>query len=255
MKKVVSFVLALTLCLCLAACGGEQKDASALYKSAITKMDKDSMAAKMAVNMTVKAGTASTDVNMEMDFATKGTGDAATMAMKMKAGAQGMTIDMGVYLTDGYYYMDVLGIKMKQSVKEANATTTGQLNNLAESLLFGEDAITIEKSEKKDGNTVISFTVSAEKLSELVELLGGQTMQGMSNVTIESVAGTVTIDSNEKLVAETMDLTYSAEVNGEKAQASMTLTLSDIQFGDSVKVELPDDLSEYAESGASGLNL
>lgn len=256
MKKILCAVLAVVLCLCLVACGGEQKDAMALYKSAMTKVDKENMAAKMAINMAVEAGTEAVNVDMDLDVAAKKTGSDTTMAIQMKVGAQGMTIDMGMYLADGYYYMDILGMKVKQSLEQADEDLTGQLSDISGKLLLDSDAITIEKSEKKDGNTVISFTVSADKMNELVKLLNSQAMDDASNITVESVAGTVTIDSSENLVAETMDITYSMEAEGVKTQASMTMKMTDIQFGDSVKVELPDNLDEYVESDdATGFDL
>ena len=255
MKKILSVLLALCLCFVLAACGGEQKDASALYQSAMTKIDKDNMAAVMSINADVETGGMTTNVTMEMDMASKTAGDDTTMSMKMNMGAMGMTIDMAMYMADGYYYADMLGMKVKQKISEAGIDLTGQLSDLSGSLLLDESVITIEKAEQKDGNTVISFTVSKDKMNELVELLSSQMMSGASNITIESVSGTVTVDKNETLVAETMNIAYTMDTNGETGSANMTMELKDIRFGDSVTVELPDDLDEYVESSDGSIEL
>ena len=144
MKKILSVLLALCLCFVLAACGGAQKDASALYQSAMTKIDKDNMAAVMSINADVETGGMTTNVTMEMDMASKTAGDDTTMSMKMNMGAMGMTIDMAMYMADGYYYADMLGMKVKQKISEAGIDLTGQLSDLSGSLLLDESVITIE---------------------------------------------------------------------------------------------------------------
>ena len=189
-------------------------------------------------------------------------GDAAAQQLidcygevKQDLGSEADLRPVDVYKRQGYYYADMLGMKVKQKISEAGIDLTGQLSDLSGSLLLDESVITIEKAEQKDGNTVISFTVSKDKMNELVELLSSQMMSGASNITIESVSGTVTVDKNETLVAETMNIAYTMDTNGETGSANMTMELKDIRFGDNVTVELPDDLDEYVESSDGSIEL
>ena len=257
MKKGLSILLALTLCLLMAACGGGQKEVepAALYKSAVAQMDKENMAATMLINADVETGGITTNVTMDMNMAMKKTGEDATMAMEMSIGAQGMTMDMAVYVADGYSYVNVFGMKVKQAVEDSETDLYGQFSGMSGGMLLDESALTIEKAEQQGGNTVISFTVAKDKLDELLQLLNSQLVNGASNIQVGSVSGTVTIGSNEQLVGETLEIVYSMEINGETAKATMTMEMKDIAFGDNVTVELPEDLDEYLDSGNNSIAL
>ena len=105
MKKTLSLILAVIMCVCcLASCGGsEAKTAYDLYNNAMKAFEKG-----VDMVMTMNMNVAGQDVETTMNI--KGGKDAYEISMNMAE------MSMSYIYVDGFMYMDMLGQKVKQEV-------------------------------------------------------------------------------------------------------------------------------------------
>ena len=159
----------------------------------------------------------------------------------------GQSIDMKMYYTDGYYYMNTNGTKQKMkmditSLKKQIQSTTGQTSL---PIKYYKDL----KLSEKEGNTVIKYSINNDGLNQYVKDITSQmtTITGNNNsIKISSLTGTKTLNDKDLPVAESIKMVM--ESNDEevgKITIKMDLTYHDP--GKSVSVTLPDDLNSYTE--------
>lgn len=165
--------------------------------------------------------------------------------MAMKVGAQGQEMDMNVYYTDGYYYADSMGTKMKylmdleQAQKEL--ASTGLQTDMKK-----EDfkAISLE-------DQVLTFTIDGEKMSSLVDT-AMSSLQGLvqgtdASIDIGDVKGTASVNKDGYFETSTMTVPLTMDIMGTEMKINMDMDYTYVNPGKEVTVELPDDLADYQE--------
>ena len=115
-KKYFNMTLALLACagvITMTGCG--KKDPFTVYSDAAKKTaELSSMEMTYDIDMTLELAGESMDMTTSSTAKMSGMNtDDMKINMAMKVGAQGQEMDMNVYYTDGYYYADSMGTKMK----------------------------------------------------------------------------------------------------------------------------------------------
>ena len=265
MKKFLSFLLSVMLIIVMVGCGrGEDpekeldnpKDAKTVLTDATEKMqDIDSMDFSMLMDMNMEINGEAVVMQMEMDVQVQNQGEEnmkMAMPITMKMPSQGITMEMNMYYTEGYYYMDMLGSKVKapmdvdemmKSMKEGTSATD-----------ISTEGMTELKLEEKEDSCVISFVGDTEKMLEYSKSVM-ESMQSMSglqgtDVALDSIKGTIAIDKDgyitEQIIDMNMTMTMVVEGVATTITAIVSTTTTYNNIGESVKVELPN-LSEYQE--------
>ncbi len=262
MKKFLSVLLSVMLVLAMVGCGsGEEKekekekpkDAKVLLEEATEKMANiESMDFSMLLDMNMEMAGETVAMQMEMGVQVQDQGKETmkmAMPMTMKMPSQGVTMEMNMYYTEGYYYMDMLGTKMKMPMNVAEMME-GMKDGTSAADISTDGMMELQMEEKED-TYVISFVGDTEKMLEYSKSVM-ESMQSMSglegaDVTLDSMKGTITLDKDGYVKEQKIDMNMTMAVEGEAVATTVTTTITYNSIGENVEVVFPD-LSEYQET-------
>ena len=271
MKKLLSVLLSVMLVLSMVGCGGgveqeekqekdKPKDAKVILTEATEKMqDIESMDLSMLMDMKMEMGGEAIDMQMEMGVQVQDQGKETmkmAMPMTMKMPSQGVTMEMNAYYTEGYYYMDMLGSKVKTPMNVADMMEGMKDGTVATDI--STEGMTELKLEEIEDSTVITFVGDPEKMLEYSKsvLESMQSMSGVesTDVTLDSIKGTITIDKNGYVKEQVIDMNMTMTVEGEAVATTVSTTITYSSIGEEIEVLLPEDLSEYQETALTDPN-
>lgn len=287
MKKLSALIMALALAFSVTACsGGNNKSDSSsedtgrtaqeilesnLEKSKDMKDVDMTMAVKYVYETSSEASSSSDSssedsssqtISMNYDAKISDSGeDNMKMAMEGALSASGVSIDMNIYYSDGYYYLNMMDQKMKQQMDVSNlqkqiSSTTSQ------SQLPVDNYKNIVVSQDDDGNTVLDYELNEDGLNEYIQMAADQissasgstaSSDDLDGIRISSFSGTRTLDKDDNTLKDSAEFVMvSSSYEGETVTVTMEVTYNNP--GKSVTVTLPDDLNDYQESSSISLN-
>ena len=247
-KKYFNMTLALLACAgVITMTGCDKKDPFTVYSDAAKKTaELSSMKMTYDIDMTLELAGESMDMTTSSTAKMSGMNtDDMKINMAMKVGAQGQEMDMNVYYTDGYYYADSMGTKMKylmdleQAQKEL--ASTGLQTDMKK-----EDFKEISLEDQ-----VLTFTIDGEKMSSLVDT-AMSSFQGLvqgtdASIDIGDVKGTASVNKDGYFETSTMTVPLTMDIMGTEMKINMDMDYTYVNPGKEVTVELPDDLADYQE--------
>lgn len=247
MKKLGIFILA-----CFLIVGCSQKESPAdMYKmvkdalKVTNEADGINMEFDMTIDMKVdeQAETMKIAGSMLMDLSTP---EKVKYKMNMGMDMAGQTIEVLQYYNDGYLYVDMFGMKIKQEMsKEVALLQAETLNSTKQE--FSEDLYKDAKLTKSGDDTVITMEVDGEMMSEesanLLEQFNMGALVGVNmeygKVSIKSV-----INRDGAMSEQTLVLPVTISANGETVEMVMTMATKFKDIGQPVVVDFPD-FSEF----------
>lgn len=257
-KKVSALVLAVVLAFSMTACA-KKRTAKEVLESSMKKSEKmTSSHMTGSAKYKIESGSSDTASSMDlsMTFDAK-VSDSNKDTMKMDMGAKmsvlGQSLDMKMYYTDGYYYMNMAG--QKQKMKMDIAAMQKQLKNTTGQSTFPTKYYKDLKLEEKDGNQVLTYKLNEDGLNEYVESVMAQmgsftgqtdTSSATDSIKISAFSGTTTLDKDDNILSQTIKMTMGSKT-GEAGKISITMDMKYKDPGKDVTVSLPDDLSSYQE--------
>ncbi|MDL2273323.1 hypothetical protein LJC34_02055 [Oscillospiraceae bacterium OttesenSCG-928-G22] len=215
----------------LSAANASYQEAESYAMTFVMDMDyKQNGESMMTQGMTgdIKVAVEGDDVKLALTSSTS-MGDIEAMALS-------------AYYLDGYYYMEMLGQKMKMAMPVEAAME----QSMAMDVQFAESLI---KDQTVDGGK-LTFTLDGSFLNDMLE----EQLQGMfqqtgveADISYGDVAYTANLGENGELkdVAVTGGASITAE--GETMDLALDMTMTIEQIG-GVTVEFPDDLDSYTET-------
>lgn len=287
MKKVLKKLSALSMSLVLAfsitACSGGNKENSksedtgrtaqeileSNYEKSKDLKDVD-MSSTMKYEVSVpdtSSDTSSHDsenqtLTMDYDAKISDSGsDSMAMAMTGTMSSSGTSIDMNVYYSDGYYYLDILGQKIKQKMdlsklqEELEATTN-------QTQLPVENYKDIVVSQDDDGNTVLDYKLNEDGLNEYIKQIADQmgSLSGDSSISsenlddsvkISSFSGQRTLNKEDYTTKESIKFVMKNRQDEDNGDITISMDITYHNPGKKVTVTLPEDLSDYKETTSS----
>ena len=165
------------------------------------------------------------------------------MKMTQKTSVMGQTMDSTVYYKDGFVYTETAGQKVKM------ATPMESLINGVSSPEIEKDAIKDSSVEKVSGGTKIKLTIDGKSLDSMVnQVLQSMAAAGASedSMSFGDAKFSGVVDSDGMLSEMSMEMTYAIEIEGEKSEGNIKLTMKNIKFGDQT-VDFPKDLDTYQD--------
>lgn len=247
-KKYFNMVLALLACIGMSAISGcGKKDPFTVYTDAAKKTaELSSMEMTYDIDMTLELAGESLDMTTSSNAKMSGMNtDDMKINMAIKVGAQGQEMDMNVYYTDGYYYTDSMGAKIKYAMNLEQAqkelASTGLQTDIKK-----EDFKEISLEEQ-----VLTFTIDGEKMSSLVDS-AMSSLQGLiqgtdASIDIGDVKGTASVNQDGYFETSTMSVPLTMDIMGTEMQVNMDMDYTYVNPGKEVTVELPEDLADYEE--------
>lgn len=253
MKKRLVYLLSLLMVLSLVGCtkgnGSNSSDPATMYENASKKTSalKD-MAAKANIKMKMTQNDEAMDIGMDMDIKIT---DSNTKDMKYLCDAKmsmfGMDLDMTMFYTDGYYYVDTMGQKTKcvmdysDMLEKVNGSTI-KTDELAK---YMKDI----KAKKDGDNTIITFQLNGEKMSQYIKDMMSGLGTDTEGETFSGIDGSIdaTINKDGYFSAVKMNLVLDMAIDGESAKMEMEMDMTYDNPGKSVEgIEIPD-LAGYTE--------
>lgn len=251
-KKVTALLLACMLLFSISGCqkkrtAKEVLQSSLKQSSKLKDADFSGDASYKIANSDVSS---SSNITIKMNFDTKlqtVDKDQLKMSMTSTLSMLGQTMDMNMYYSDGYYYMNTNGTKQKMKMDIAGLqkqiqSTTGQTSLPAK---YYKDL----KLSEKDGNTVLKYSINSDGLNKYVKDITSQmtTVTGGSNsIKISSLTGTKTLNDKDLPVKESIQMVMESG-DSEVGSITLKMNLTYHHPGKSVTVSLPEDLNTYQE--------
>ena len=257
-KKLSAIFLAGLLVFSVTACT-KKRTAKEVLESSIEKA-KDITSSHMTgtAKYKIEAGDSDSSSAMEFDMSfdakvSDANKDSMKMDMNMKMSILGQSLDMNMYYTDGYYYMNMAGQKQKMkmdiaAMQKQIESTTGQTSLSSK---YYKDL----KLEEDGDNQVLSYSLSEDGLNEYLESVMSQ-MESLTgntsdsnaadSIKISSFSGKRTLDEDDNVLKESIKMVMESKT-GEAGKITLSMDISYKDIGKKVKVELPSDLNTYTE--------
>lgn len=251
-------VLAMSAVLAFSVAGCAKKDPRELYTEAVKKnQELSGMDMTSVMKMTMTQGEQSVDISMDM-----GIQMADINTDKMKYVAKGTTSLMGqdietsMFYTDGYYYMDMMGQKIKYAMDMDELMK--QVQQYTENGTLEAEYMKDIQAKKDGDNTILTFSADPAKMDTyLKDVMGsmGQVMPGMdaAQVTIKSADGDLTVNKQGYYTAMNMVMDMEMTMGSETIGLKMDMAATINEPGKTVEVTLPDT-EGYQEIDASLVN-
>lgn len=251
-KKVTALLLSCMLLFSISGCQ-KKRTAKEVLESSLkqsSKLKDADFSGEASYKIANSEASSSSNVTIKMNFDTKlqtVDKDQLKMSMTSTLNMLGQTMDMNMYYSDGYYYMNTNGTKQKIKMDIAGLqkqiqSTTGQTSLSAK---YYKDL----KLSEKDGNTVLKYSINNDGLNQYVKDVTSQmtTVTGGSNsIKISSLTGTKTLNDKDLPVKESIQMVMESGDN-ETGSITLKMNLTYHDSGKSVTVTLPDDLNTYQE--------
>ena len=251
-KKVTALLLSCMMLFSISGCQ-KKRTAKEVLKSSLkqsSKLKDADFSGDASYKITNSDNTSSANITIKMNFDTKlqtVDKDQLKMSMTSTLNMLGQTMDMNMYYSDGYYYMNTNGTKKKikmdiASLQKQLQSTTGQTSLPAK---YYKDL----KLSEKDGNTVLKYSISNDGLNKYVKDITSQMTTvtgGSSSIKISSLTGTKTLNDKDLPVKETIQMVMESG-DSEVGSISLKMNLTYHNPGKSVTVSLPEDLNTYQQ--------
>ena len=251
-KKVTALLLSCMLLFSISGCQ-KKRTAKEVLESSLkqsSKLKDADFSGEASYKIANSEASSSSNVTIKMNFDTKlqtVDKDQLKMSMTSTLNMLGQTMDMNMYYSDGYYYMNTNGTKQKIKMDIAGLqkqiqSTTGQTSLSAK---YYKDL----KLSEKDGNTVLKYSINNDGLNQYVKDVTSQmtTVTGGSNsIKVSSLTGTKTLNDKDLPVKESIKMVIESNSN-EVGKITLKMNLIYHNPGKSVTVTLPDDLNTYQE--------
>lgn len=286
LKKLSALFMTLVLAFSITACSGGNKEDKKSEDTGRTaqeilesnyKKSKDlknvdmSSTIKYEVSVPDTSGDTSSDdsesqtLTMDYDAKISDSGsDSMAMAMTGTMSSSGTSIDMNLYYSDGYYYLDILGQKIKQKMdlsklQEELEVTTNQTQ------LPVENYKDIVVSQDDDGNTVLDYKLNEDGLNEYIKQIAEQmgALGGDSSITsddlddsvkISSFSGQRTLNKEDYTTKESIKFVMKNRQDEDNGNITISMDITYHDPGKKVTVTLPEDISNYKETTSSAFS-
>ena len=260
-RRILILALAAIMLFSASACG-QKASAYDLYSDASAKLD-----GAKAVEINMDASVIMTYDEETVDITMSGvikelmhseTDVEFSAELDVDMAMLGMSVDMSMYFNGGYFYMDVMGQKVKMEMPLEEALEQVQMNAIE----FDEAAIKESGSVDKDGGKELSFVLDGAAMTEMADkqvsgvlgTVGGAGLEGME-YNYEDIAFTVFVDKGGNIKTTGMVMSFDMTMEGEHISAVIDMQLEYVAFDDDVKLDIPADLDSFVEVDSSVMGM
>lgn len=256
MVKAAAILMSAVMMLSMAACA-KKADPKEVFDTAVQKnaeltdMDMDT-----TMSMKMTQGEESVDMSMQMKAKMKNINTEQMQYLaESTTSVAGQSMDINMFYTDGYYYMDMQGQKIKYAM---------DLNELMESVKQSTESTNLtsdqmkELTMKEDGdNKILTFTADAEKMDtyvkEVMSSMGGQAA-GLEDLemTFKEASGEYTVNKDGYYTAMKMKMSIDMKMAGETVSLDMDIDATVNNPGQAVELTLPA-MEDYEEIDMSAI--
>ena len=256
MKKLFACLLAVTVALSAAGCQKKEEPMDVFKKAAEKNAELDSIDMTSSMNMTMAMGENSLDFGTDMDVKMSGaSSDDLKYYAETSTNIMGTSLNMTMFYTEGYYYLDMEGDKMKYAMDIETMMEEAEKAGID---TVEADWISEISMEESGDDKILTFTADPAKMDSYVqELLGASGAfdeLADSGMTIESVSGVYTVGKDGYYKDMKLDMTFKMTVEGTEVEMTVSMDAVINNPGQPVTVEIPST-EGYQEIDISELGL
>ena len=228
-KKVTALLLSCMLLFSISGCQ-KKRTAKEVLESSLkqsSKLKDADFSGEASYKIANSEASSSSNVTIKMNFDTKlqtVDKDQLKMSMTSTLNMLGQTMDMNMYYSDGYYYMNTNGTKQK--IKMDIAGLQKQIQSTTSQTSLPAKYYKDLKLSEKDGNTVLKYSINNDGLNQYVKDVTSQmtTVTGGSNsIKVSSLTGTKTLNDKDLPVKESIQMVMES---GDNETGSITLKMN-----------------------------
>lgn len=242
------------------AAAADSTDPMAVYLAAQEKANAlDSMDMSADYEISFTAGDITMDMTMDMNIKMKGIQEGPLQfTADGSMGLLGTEIPVNMFYTDGYYYMDMMGMKVKEAMLMDDAMA--EVRSSVEATEIDRDMMENLQMRTEGENTIISYTVNAAYMNDYLNRVVGEGFdEAYGDITyqIRSANGEAVINkdgySEKETVYMDMDMTAVNPDTGVPETISYKITVHATvnNPGQPVEVVIPST-EGYEETASLG---
>lgn len=255
MKMFKSVLMGAVLTLALTGCSsGESKDYKAIYNEAVQKgAELEDMEASIVMDMKMSMGDQEMTMKMDSEVKTaKNDAGEQQFYMTAKTDMLDQSVDMTYFYTDGYFYMDAMGSKIKaqmdfeQMVENVGSAGIDYIN---------ADMMDSFNAKEENGEIIIDYTMSADSanqyIKDMMEQMGTAEALAGGDFEVKAVSGTANINSDGYISKQLVNMELSITAEGQSMDMTISANSEVKNPGQPVTIEMPTDLDSYQEVDSS----
>ncbi len=250
-KHLISVILILAVAVLPTGCGGGTPD-PAEFLNTVIETNEENMQFQGVTTAEMSLTSAGEEVkfkvssDMAVDFSDM---EDPKLAMEMSMDVTGMTIDMNMFYNEGYAYMDMMGMKIKQ---EAPMEALDGYYDTSVNIPDTEELFDITLTEE-DGNYRIDYSISEEAkldmINEIMTSMGNEydlTAIG-GEMEFTELSSSMLADKDGNMISSEILMVFTLTVESEVIDIAISTNTEYTAIGDDVVIEFPD-FEEYIEA-------
>lgn len=250
--SVIALVLILTLS--MTACGDDKESDSSngealkLYNAANKQLNEtDSYSATTDMTMSMDISGQKMEMTNKGDIKQANNEDGKIdMEMDMTTSASGQDTNVKAYYTDGFYYMDMSGQKMKMEM-DIDQVRQQANNGIIE---IPDNAVKEQSVKDTDDGKEITMLIDGEKImSDSSGAFGGldQLSAAAEDLKMGDISLIAVIDGDGNFKTSNIKFSFDLTAQEQKTSSDAEMTMTITKIG-GVEVEFPKDLDSYTEA-------
>ncbi len=261
MKKIYSLILVLGLAFTLTACGGGGGSSATVqapqevFQDFQQKLKLLETSASSEISTTIDMTMAMGEEKLEMsiDLYIQQIVRSATdidMFMQMAMDQAGTAINMDLWYTGGYMYMNAQGEKIKSALPiDTVLEQYGGANNIMQ-MLSEEDIASATSAEGENGTTAVTFTLNDTGAAKIMSTVTGIATNEDTALELTNATYTYVFDANGIPLSANIDMSMALTISAQKVTCTIQATADYIDFNHLTAIDFPEDLDTYTEYAA-----
>lgn len=239
---MLSVLLCVVLVFAFAGCQKSVDPKQAYQQAAAKSKELKSTNVSVTMDFNGKVDEQSLEGNVSMDFkSVPKEEDNMDLEMKMNMKVLGVTVEIPMYYTDGYLYMEAMGQKIKAKMDLSKVQS--DMANQADLQVLSQDFFKEITPQAEGDATRYTFTGDPEKLGDIIKSLFnqlGDSAQESVDYKVTKADGSFVIDKNGYISEQTLNMVLSATADGQTGEVTMNQTIKFNQPGETVTIEFPN---------------
>lgn len=250
MKRISALLLSAVMVLAMTGCSDSGKpDVKKIYQDAITKSEQIKSAdMDSVVKIDMDMGGMTIGVTVDADIKFTQNDNKIEMIMNASTELMGQSVVVDYYFTNGYYYMNMAGQKVKYPMDLDEITE--QIEAQAAGLTPAEYLDNMELTEQENGDYKITYTIRDEMMALFMDSAlasAGDAIPAGSDMTVNNVSGELVVDKDSNIKSQSISMDFKAIIEGTEANMTMKMDMVYKATGGDVTLVFPDDLDTYIE--------
>ncbi|MDL2300228.1 hypothetical protein LJC01_01110 [Clostridiaceae bacterium OttesenSCG-928-D20] len=245
MKRALSLILALAICLAFAGCKADPSPYEAFTKAMQLNSELTALESEAMLESSVSYGSGNMSFKTESrSKQIKHSEEDLEISMDMSVSVLGMSVSMQMYYRNNFIYLDAMGMKYKSELDDAEFNE----QFAREPIYFSEEDIVEQSIEKTVSGYTASFLIKGEALKEYAIALleaNDNYIDANADYTLSDVQYILNVASNGEFQSSELNIPMSVAMGSEQGEVTLKLTETYLNTNSDVEITPPENLDDY----------